>query len=365
MSLYGASITILDLIYSYDSTADIMMFTEPDSEFTTAEKSELQDWLAIGGKTLWLSRDSDYGGFYLPANVNSLLEYLGAHLRITAESLEDPESNAGAAYRVLANETGTSDIAQEITAGVNQVVFHGPTAVAGYDNGLVDLRTTNIPDVDVIMSSSAAGYIYDADNSSSEYDFYSGITSLNGSYPVLVMEKIGNSYLIVSGESVFADYHAMYGSVSEIGQPVEGDHLVDQLLNYCLDFTVDNLVPIITSPGDINYVEGETGNEISWTATDASPGVYAMFLDGALIQSGDWYSGTPITVSVDGLSVGTHNYTIEISDTQGYSVYDQVNVIVSAKGDDGSTIDPVYSPLSLLISSGALLGLVIYTRKKR
>ena len=138
-----------------------------------------------------------------------------------------------------------------------------------------------------------------------------------------------------------------------------------ELLSYCLDFTADNLIPIITSPGDINYVEGETGNEISWTATDASPGVYAIFLESALIQSGDWYSGTPITVPVDGLSVGTHNYTIGVSDTQDYSVYDQVNVIVSAKGDDGSTIDPDYSPLSLLISSGVLLSLVIYTRKKR
>jgi len=373
MTSYGASVTVLNEAFSINDSVDVMMFPDSDSEFTDTEKSDLKSWLGSGNKTLWISGDSDYSSLYLPAEANSLLEYLGAHLRITSESVSDPESNDEASYRVMANETGDNLIAQEVTQGVNQVVFHGPTAIAGYDGGLVDLRTTNIQNVDVIMSTSAAAIIEDSDLSATNYDFYSGISSLNGTYPMVVMEKIGNSYISLSGETIFSDYKNMYGLFSEYGQPIEGSILVDQVLNFCLSSSNDIIPLEINSPDDVYYKENETGNEISWTATSLNPATYDLYFSGYQIDTGEWYSGIPITISVDSLSIGTHNYTIVVSDYWGYITSDQVNVIVSEGGSDDnttpndtdSTLDSVYNPLSWLISIGSLFGLIIYSKKKK
>ncbi|MHA1911224.1 MAG: hypothetical protein ACTSYA_05965, partial [Candidatus Kariarchaeaceae archaeon] len=373
MTSYGASVTVMNETYTFDPTAHVMMFSEPDLAFNNTEKVDLKNWLGSGSKVLWISADSDYAGLYLPTEANSLLEYLGAHLRISAESFEDQESSDDSAYRLIANETGTSALALEVTEGVNQVVFHGPTAVIGYDGALVDLRTTDIPNVDVIISTSAAAYAIDSDLSETEYDFYSGISTINGTYPMLVMEKIGNSYIIVSGETTFADYKNMYGLISEKGRPTEGSLLVDQLLNYCLLSSNDIAPPKINSPDDVYYKVNDTGNKIAWTATDRNPATYSIFFSSYLIESGDWYSGVPISISVDGLSIGTHSYTIVVSDYWGDSVTDQVNVIVSEEepidnttpSDSDSSLDSVYSPLSWLICAGSLVGLVVYTKKKK
>ncbi|MCG3218347.1 MAG: hypothetical protein KAR35_05055 [Candidatus Heimdallarchaeota archaeon] len=232
MTSYGAAVSIMDTTYEINDSIDVLMFADSDTNFTATEMADIKAWMELGNKTLWISGDSDYSSYYLPAAANGLLEYLGAHLRITAESISDPESNDDAAYRVMANTTGTSDIAKAITAGVTKNVFHGPTAVAGYDDGLVDLRTTDIDYVDVIMSTSAAAIAEDTDLLETEYDFYSAQAE-NGTYPMLVLEKMTDSFLIVSGETIFGDYKNMYSSVSEYGKPVGGLKLVDQILNFC------------------------------------------------------------------------------------------------------------------------------------
>ncbi|MHA1912031.1 MAG: hypothetical protein ACTSYA_10075 [Candidatus Kariarchaeaceae archaeon] len=234
MTSYGATVTLLNETFSIEDDPDALLIAEPDLAFNESA-ADIVSWFEKGAKVLWVSSDSDYAGLYLPTAANDLLELLGAHVRIAAESFEDQESSDDSAYRLIANETGTSVAAVEITAGVNQVVFHGPTAIIGYDDGLVDLRTTDIENVDVIMSTSAAAYPLDSDLSATIYDFYSGITTLNGTYPILVMEEIGGSFLIVSGESTFADYKNMYGLISEKGRPTEGATLVDQLLNYAFE----------------------------------------------------------------------------------------------------------------------------------
>ena len=93
---------------------------------------------------------------------------------------------------------------------------------------------------------------------------------------------------------------------------------------------VDTTSPTVNSPADFTYVEGSTGNSISWSATDASPGTYSVVLDGSNYDSGAWTSGSAVVVNVDGLSVGTHTFTITFSDTQSNAVSDSVTVTVTA-----------------------------------
>ncbi|MBY9005441.1 MAG: endo-1,4-beta-xylanase, partial [Candidatus Lokiarchaeota archaeon] len=49
--------------------------------------------------------------------------------------------------------------------------------------------------------------------------------------------------------------------------------------------------PSIDQPLDISYIEGDTGNIISWTATDSDPSTYTISRDGSQVQSGSWTSG--------------------------------------------------------------------------
>ncbi len=91
--------------------------------------------------------------------------------------------------------------------------------------------------------------------------------------------------------------------------------------------------PTITSPNDINYIEGDTGNSISWTANDMNPATYTITIDGTQVQSGSWNSGVPININVDGLNLGSYTYIIVVSDQSGLTTTDSVIVTVSQSAE--------------------------------
>ena len=89
--------------------------------------------------------------------------------------------------------------------------------------------------------------------------------------------------------------------------------------------------PILnTHPGDFSYQEGTVGHTVSWLATDSNPTNYAVYKDGILYTSGNWSSGTSINVNVDGLTPGSYNFTIIISNSYHLSVSDSVVITVTS-----------------------------------
>ncbi len=91
----------------------------------------------------------------------------------------------------------------------------------------------------------------------------------------------------------------------------------------------DTTSPTINTPSDIYYDEGDTGYSITWLPSDPLPSSYVIYMEGSDIKSGTWNSSAEsITVSVDGLTLGTYNYTIVVTDTTGQSTVDQVWVFV-------------------------------------
>jgi hypothetical protein len=96
---------------------------------------------------------------------------------------------------------------------------------------------------------------------------------------------------------------------------------------------VYNLAPVVSSPDDIEYEEGETGNTIAWTVTDNSITIDAQYivieLNGEEVESGYWVSGDEIIINVDGLDVGTNIYTITADDGIGGQSSDSVTVTVN------------------------------------
>lgn len=117
----------------------------------------------------------------------------------------------------------------------------------------------------------------------------------------------------------------------------------------------------ITHPSDINYDEGDTGNVILWTVTSnliSNPN-YSIYVDDVLNRTGFWETGEPIAISVDGLSVGTYEYRIEVNNFNG-TIQDVVIVTVETLKKSEPDI-PGYSVLFLV---GISVITVLYIHRK-
>ncbi|MHA1654216.1 MAG: right-handed parallel beta-helix repeat-containing protein [Candidatus Thorarchaeota archaeon] len=99
---------------------------------------------------------------------------------------------------------------------------------------------------------------------------------------------------------------------------------------------VDGTAPVVSHPDDVEYVEGSRGHSITWVLSDAHPATYELYRNGTLVGSGTWASGE-IMVSVDGLNVGTYNYTLVANDEAGHSTSDTVFVTVTPANTTSST----------------------------
>jgi len=86
--------------------------------------------------------------------------------------------------------------------------------------------------------------------------------------------------------------------------------------------------PEMTSPADMSYEYGSTGNQITWEVTSTTQMYYNLTMDGVLqIFNVPVMNGT-IVFNVDGLSMGDHYVDVTVYDTTGHIVWDEVIVTV-------------------------------------
>ena len=97
-------------------------------------------------------------------------------------------------------------------------------------------------------------------------------------------------------------------------------------------FTVlvqDTTPPTVNSPDDITYISEEPGALIEWTIVDLSNLSYRVLRNGTEIDSSGitqtWYH---VTISVEYLDPGIHNFTIVAVDAEGNVATDTVLVTV-------------------------------------
>ncbi len=105
----------------------------------------------------------------------------------------------------------------------------------------------------------------------------------------------------------------------------EGQSASDTVILTVTDF----IDPLINSPADVIYSEGETGNNIVWIATDTNPATYTVYKDGTIYEIDTWISGSSIIISVDGLTSDQYNFTIVVFDQSGNKAIDTVIVAVT------------------------------------
>jgi C4-type Zn-finger protein len=83
---------------------------------------------------------------------------------------------------------------------------------------------------------------------------------------------------------------------------------------------LDNTRPVLVSDPYVDLVDvvyGRIGYELNWMLTDNHPDVFVVFRNGSSLASSNWTISDPITVKLDGLPLGLHNYTILVNDTSG------------------------------------------------
>ncbi|MGY5854759.1 MAG: hypothetical protein RTU92_14410 [Candidatus Thorarchaeota archaeon] len=104
-------------------------------------------------------------------------------------------------------------------------------------------------------------------------------------------------------------HEVMYSAIDSLG-----NEAVTEVLTYETIWggttTVDSVVELMDTP-DMQYVLGTTGNTLTWRATfnPDSWGTYYLYRDNYLIECAIW-SSTEIETNVDGLSTGSHAFTM-------------------------------------------------------
>ena len=249
MTIAGNTVVINnDPITSLEGVSGFFI-SQPESGYSIAEKIVIKNFLQSGNRTLFVTGDSDYGGFWSPIFVNDLLDFLNSSLRIGADHMLDSADKLGAWYRMSASEYGNGIIGNITKIDcLDGVYFHGSTSVLGYDGtNIIDLRKENLVNVEVLVSFDENATSEDTDLSDTDYDFYAH-SSDTGYYPALACETVicgeYTSYIIVSGEVIFSDYRHMYDQITDTGHEQYGYTFVNNLVNYFL-VNATNL-PVIT-----------------------------------------------------------------------------------------------------------------------
>ncbi|RLI58186.1 MAG: hypothetical protein DRP09_00155 [Candidatus Thorarchaeota archaeon] len=112
----------------------------------------------------------------------------------------------------------------------------------------------------------------------------------------------------------------------------------------------ENVTPVLEGPDPVEFFFSETGYTLSWNVTDEYPDMYNVTDNGERYTNGSINPDAPtVTISLDGLSVGVHNFTIYVNDTSGNTASDWVLVTVN-----GDTIPPVvvYAPDDIYYPQG-------------
>ncbi|MHA2100041.1 MAG: M12 family metallo-peptidase [Candidatus Kariarchaeaceae archaeon] len=99
----------------------------------------------------------------------------------------------------------------------------------------------------------------------------------------------------------------------------------------------DTIVPsIATDYNTITYELNSIGNELTWNATDSFPDTYSILLNNTpIVVDLNWANHTRETLDINGLNIGTYNYTIVYSDFFGNQ---NVNTIIVKVVDTTSPV---------------------------
>ena len=224
--------------------ASFLLMVNIDSSQTYSEDeiTAVKDWYSTGGKTVWISADSDFppNDVKRQASGNKVLEAINSRLRFESAAVEDPTSMADAPYRVLGVSDACDAPVKFLVEGVDKALFHGPGPVVAYVNSqYLALETNTIPGVFKVMGSDAEGVLKDNDPT-----FTPEVHSLEVTGRLTLMaldfDYAKKNLLIATGEAPIAQYQGLYrpelmdANRYGIKYPTQGERLFDNILTFSI-----------------------------------------------------------------------------------------------------------------------------------
>ncbi|MHA2253763.1 MAG: hypothetical protein ACXAD7_25610, partial [Candidatus Kariarchaeaceae archaeon] len=271
------------------ANAEILILNAPDF-MTPADNATVKKWFDMGGKALWVIGESDYGGYWSPADLNELIVNLGGSVILVDDAVSDPVSQDGASYRVIANVTNPDPTWDNLlrtgwSPDIRNISMHGPTAVAPWTGGAHGNKTTNVganttwdnlPNADWLINSSKYAAIQDQDGD--DDDVWEGPTPLvNASVAMVAIETVGTNKMVYAGESFFADYKEMFGKVARYVNHT-GLHNIN---------LTKSLVEWSYAPGDIDIELSEDVKSPMVTVFSGN-GAYHTSIEGFKANASKW-----------------------------------------------------------------------------
>jgi hypothetical protein len=177
-----------------------------------------------------------------------------------------------------------------------------------------------------------------------------------GSFITWDTESSLPDYYIITRDGILVDIGDWFGGQVSINVDGLDVDVYDYTL-YVFDYVgfndsdsviltaIDTTAPRIESPPPFSYDFGSSGNSISWNLTDRYQSAYDIYRNG-LHQLGGGVFGE-VSIGIDGLGLGLHNYTIVAEDAYGNIGTGQVNVTVI----DG-TVPTIDTPADFIYETG-------------
>ncbi|TFG99728.1 hypothetical protein E4H12_01645 [Candidatus Thorarchaeota archaeon] len=311
--------------------------------FLSSEIDAIAEWFNGGSKFLWIGCDSDFTslpsqGQFVNDNMCQVLEAVGSHVYPEPTAVEDPESNAGASYRTIANQTSDDPFVFDIVSNVGTVLMHGPTLVYGSANennpgvGVdpIPLELMTIDDVYPLLYYSDFAQIIDSDITPPIAHDDGDIGGFVAATLEINSGSSGSGMIITSGASPYADYYSMH--LDDYYSTWNGSTFVTQAIDFCMS----HLGPSIDNPSDVTYEEGRDipvmFETITWHPNSDSPKFFNITLNDSPIKDGLWNSSSEeISINIEGLLQGIYNYTIIVENTNNQTASDSVFVTVLAQ----------------------------------
>lgn len=169
-----------------------------------------------------------------------------------------------------------------------------------------------------------------------------------------------NGFLNVTTDWVNTTYDYVYNVSASFPEFIIGYYeiklsAIDLNSNFAEDIITlrfyENVTPVIEGPEPVEFVFGETGHSLSWNVTDEYPNMYDIRNNDEPFANGTINPDEPvIRISLDGLEVGIHNFTLYANDTSGNVAMH--SVLVTVLGDDVSPVIS-YTPPDIYYTQGA------------
>ncbi|AIU70278.1 hypothetical protein TEU_08005 [Thermococcus eurythermalis] len=227
----------------------ILILGQPTSPLPSEEIEAIKQWLQEGGKVLWIAGDSDYpNGDRTQQFINSLLDQLGVtNLRLELASVEDPVSNAGAPYRVVAladpwKDTPKRDILVKNFKYDGKVLEHGPGLIAWVDgkDGSGEwhkLTPDSKPEKTYVLVHSSPNAIIKENSDPAANAYQAGE---QGEFPIVAAQIVKvndkNNVIIVSGETPVGGHEPMWAS-QYYDVKLDGPAVVSNILEWSVEMT--------------------------------------------------------------------------------------------------------------------------------